>query len=181
MSEIPADLAASPEEELPRYVEGYRVAVQEVKLSLDHAYQSLAAQKEFGKIIFAASSLVISLIAALQIFSRPPAPEYRDIVSFLLTLSVGLYLVLIYLSLQIVRPTKVTVPFKATFEVMYEAFIGREDEMLLLDQLLVNYLKAIKNTRPVIARTHRKVICSTWILGVLVFLIFATNYFVSLS
>lgn len=64
---------STPGIESPLSILGYRIAVQEAKVHLDHKYQSVAAHKAFGKIVFAASRLVISLIAVLQVFSASPA------------------------------------------------------------------------------------------------------------
>lgn len=143
-------MEAQTENDGYRNLEGYRTALEEMQLLLEHQYERLKEAKSTARTILISGSFIVAIIGTLQIFNEKPEPFLQMWYEISIGIAITLYLLLIGFCVWILLPAEIWTPIKGEFEVLYDAFIGKRSEMEILDQQLLQRLIAIEKNEPTI-------------------------------
>jgi uncharacterized membrane protein YagU involved in acid resistance len=163
-------------EELHENKFGYKIAITEMKYRLDSQYEAITAVKNVTQQVFASSSLIIALIAALRIFNSQVSDDFLPLYTILVGIVMLLYIALIILCLKVLLPVKINLPIPDNLNELYDGFISKEDEIDILKQQLINYLDTIELNKPIIDHRHKLSRCATILLPIIVIILLGMGF-----
>jgi hypothetical protein len=121
---------------------GLKVAADEMKKIFGYQLDEVTAYKDTMKSYFGAASLVVTILASLQILFGTVAPAWAGLHQFLVILAIAFYIALTLLSIFIFIPTTLQAPIDSDWDVLQETYFQKnEEEVLRL--LISSYLNAI--------------------------------------
>jgi hypothetical protein len=156
---------------------GLITAVDEAKAYYQSQEKAIESIKTTARAIFGSASLVVSLLGALQLFSKSPrtSPPWVSVAAIISV--VVFYILAIYFSLLSQMPVSFVTPVKMGLAELDSAYVGKGKENVLKQQL-VNYLNAIDGNRKAIEERKRWVKYSAMAFISTVVLLLVTIFFV---
>jgi hypothetical protein len=149
-------------------VTGLKMAIEEMRRSLDKQTASIHRQKDLTKTLFTGASLFTGLVASLQILSSAVQPGYEKLLYGGVVLATISYLVMVVLVLHALKPFTIHGPVKDDWNVLWEVFCtGCESSVH--QRLLVAYLNAMELNDPA---NRRLTILNMWLLRLLGWIVF---------
>lgn len=134
---------------------GYEISVSEMKYRLEEVYKGIDEIKNTFRNVFGASSIIVALIGALQIFSSDVAPEYKALNCLLIALTIVSYGLLIAGCIWMISPIKVSGPTPSKWDALKEGFIDRDENSKIYEQLIKNYIRAIDKSEPEVMKRYK--------------------------
>ena len=131
--------------------------------------ESVDALKTHARTIFSASSIIISLIGTLQIFSEIQN-DYKLLFIFLIGLLAFCYLILLVFSLIILSPFQAYGPIHIDKDTLFESFQDKKERDVILKQLSA-YINAIALNEPKIVLRQQMTTALSILFAVIVLLI----------
>jgi len=151
------------------------IALDEMKKTLSRQFEGLDIFKETAKNLFGASSLVLSLIGALQLVRPNIVNEWVCIYNAMIILALSLYAFMLAICLWVILPTKLYQPVGTDWDEIYKFFTG--DEIFIYRNYLLAYTKTVEEMNPPVLRSRR---IALYIAGILLFLIISLLLLLSL-
>jgi len=122
------------------------------------------------KTIFGSSSLIVSLIGALQLFTKPISATWLPVYQGVLIVIALLYLALIIVCIAGMWPVYVYPPLNAVWKQLTETFQNMNDEEM--ESMYISaILQAIEKNTPIVKRFVRLERIALFLLPVIVLLI----------
>ena len=118
-----------------------QAALEEAKLTMADATDSIRTIKDSAKTIFNAASIIIALFGVFQVFSADIPVGKENVFSLLLIIILALYLALIVLCLYVLMPMKWWGPIDANWDEYARAYFDKSHRDVLLMKLS-SYLKS---------------------------------------
>jgi hypothetical protein len=143
------------ENELIENTYGYKVTIEELRSSLDRVYDGFTELKNAVRSIFGTTTLIVSLIGALKIFSAQVSPPYLMCYNILLVIVMALYIVMIIGSVYIQNPKLIVSPTPADWETLESAYVLDKDNSDVSRQLISSYINAIVENQIIISRHYK--------------------------
>jgi len=122
---------------------GRKISIEEAKKNFESNEISAKVVRDISMAIFQSASLIVSIVAALQLFTNIDfviQNEYQRNLFF----SIGtLYLVLLVICIYLLLPIKWFTPFPNDYKKISNMLFDKTDNEVI-DQFLVNYYEAIR-------------------------------------
>lgn len=154
----------------PENPTGYQVALEEMKLALQHNLASFDAVKNMARALFGSASLIIGLLGTLQIIVAKVEPAYRASYNILIVLTMLAYVVLILCCLLVLTPNNIYLPIAPEWDELWNQFISETDENIQKTRLS-SYINAIQLNRPILARLRKITSLATLMLPSIILLV----------
>jgi hypothetical protein len=149
---------------------GYRTCLTEAQKAFERQSLSMDHAKEMSKTLFQVGSVIVAIIAALKVWGSGAQGIEAAAFTFLLIISVLAYVILIWLFMKTLSPTGWNGPINTQWDVLYNAFMNK-DEIEVLRMQLSSYLNALDLNDKILYRFAKYVKVETWLLGVTVLLL----------
>lgn len=133
---------------------GLELSLEEMKHYHDEVFNGLAEIKKTTRYIFSAASIIIALIAVLQIFTVKVLPDYQTLYNNLIVASMILYGLLIAGSVFLLLPVKVKGVFPADLKTLKERLIDVDNDLTVYRQLINDYIDAIEQNEPKVRKRY---------------------------
>jgi len=153
------------------YADGYRVAIAEARWSLQLHYTNIDTTKATARALLSASSLIVALIGALQVFNVAIQPQYQLIYNSLIFITMGLYLILIGCCVYAISPFQIVTPIKIDEPTLYKTYVHEGEEVERLASQLVSYINAVELNKPLVTQRDKLVQIASLILPAIVVLL----------
>ncbi len=131
-----------------------KIPLHYMRRTLDRQVDGIDTIKATVRSVLGAASLIVSLVAALQILTPGIAPEWDWLYRAGIGLAAGLYVVLITACALALRPTNVFGPILSDWDELTTAFKGL-DEKESISKELSSVLNAIELNTPIVRRYAR--------------------------
>ena len=122
---------------------GRKISIDEAKKNFESNEISAKVVRDISMAIFQSASLIVSIVAAFQLFTNIDfviQNEYQHNLLF----SIGtLYLVLLVICIYLLLPIRWYTPFPNDYEKISNMLFDKTDKEVI-DQFLVNYYEAIR-------------------------------------
>lgn len=148
-------------------IEGLRLAVEEMKATLDRQFEGIQSIKNTSRIVFGTSSLIISLMSTFQIVYPIIPSEYTSFFNLGVVTSLIGYVVMITCCLYVLLPKRIFEPIKPNWETLIALFVDQSEQDIYRNKLSA-YLNAIELNEPIIARHRILTMISSAILVLIV-------------
>lgn len=159
---------------------GLEISIEEMRYRLKSQYEGVDAIKATARTVFGASSLIVSLLAALQLSNVRVDPTFSAAYSIGVVLAMALYAFQITLCISVLLPVSLNGPVKEDWDILYESFTGWNEllqdftgksEIEILRKRLSAYLNAIELNEPIISDSRRTATWASYILPVIVIIL----------
>lgn len=137
----------------------------EARQKLDRQFKSVAVLREHGKTVFASSSVIVSLFAALKT-TNIPKEKIEIYVTFWILIAV-LYILLTIAGLKTIFPREILGAIKPTWDEYKKAYRRKSKEDILLMQIS-SYLNVIEKNQDVVNQQEKWSMIISYIFPVLV-------------
>jgi hypothetical protein len=127
------------------------IPLAEMKRTLDRQVDGLDTIKATVRSVLSAGSLIVSLVAALQLVTAKIDPKWFWLYKDGIVLAAVLYVALIITCILALWPTTVVGPIKPDWDILTTAFKGLSEKEAFLEQLS-SILNAIDLNRPIVNR-----------------------------
>lgn len=125
-----------------------QVSIEEMRGVLKQQWDGMDAIKATARSVLSAASLIVALLGALQVLNARVDPAYQDLYHAGILVALGLYVLLVAGCSTALLPVTMKGPVMASWEVLQQAFSGKE-EREILKMRLSGLLNAIAlNTGP---------------------------------
>jgi hypothetical protein len=151
-----------------------QVSTEEMQAVLKRQYDGMDAIKATARSFFSAASLIIALLGALQIFSARVDPVYQALYPYGIVAALVLYIALVVSCSLALLPVTMKGPIAASWDVLSESLIGKEDRDIL-EMLLSGLLNAIQLNVPILKRMRLAAVISGALLVLEVCLLVALS------
>lgn len=135
---------------------GIKVMLSTAKNGYEDQIESLNVFKATSRTVFSASSIILSLVGALQVFTTIPT-DFKVLYQIIIAGISVLYLALVIISLVLISPARWTTPLKLDWDYM-AAYIGNENEENSILKETSAYLGAIDKNRKTVKCRRRMTI-----------------------
>ena len=146
------------------------IPVLEMQRTYEKQSAGIDTIKSTIKTVFGSASLIVSLIGALQLFTKPVTAEWLPMYQNLLVVIALLYLALIVVCVAGLMPVYVHHPLNANWDQLTTTFKNM-NELEMKRMHLSSILQAIEVNAPIVKRFYRLQVGALVILPVLVLLI----------
>lgn len=159
--------------------EGHEFENEEIGLEISTGLmqRSLAAQnsgidsmKSTARTLLGASSVIVSLLAALNLINIQPKTEYAWLYHLIIFFAAGLYAIQMVLCISVLSPIKLSGPIEEDWDLLYQTFASKSEIGIKREQLDV-YLKAIEENKPVVIKIRNRIKYASWLLPVVVIIL----------
>ena len=148
---------------------GIKAMLSTVRNGYDDQIESLNVFKSQARTVFSSSSIIISLVSVLQIFSTIPE-GFKGLFQAIIAGIIILYIVLVVLSLIVLSPAAWTTPVKLDWDIL-ASYFGEENERNTILKETSAYLGAIDENRKTVIERRRMTLWQGIIFGVIVILV----------
>lgn len=148
------------------------IPLREAQRAFSMQSDGVEAIKTTIRTVFSASSLIVSLVAALQLVTANVAPEWLTVYQWLIVVIAVLYLLLIVMCVLGMSPVNYNLPIEMEWDVLTMAFQNL-NEHDTLTKYLSSILNVIDLNRLIVARLLRIERAVLILLPIIVLLILA--------
>ena len=156
---------------------GYEVALEEAKRHFEAQRNGIDAIKSTAQHILNASSVVFGLITTFQLFMNQVDEAYKLLYYGLFGLVCVFYVALAGLCVAVISPIEIFGVAAMDWELLYEYFVGKEDDLEIDRTLLSSYLNVIHLNEPKISARRKMVNWVVVLFPVIVALLFGLSLF----
>ncbi len=121
--------------------------LDEARQKLDRQFKSVAVFREHAKVIFGASSVIVSLFSVLKT-TNIPSDKIEIYITFWILIAL-FYIALTFAEIKTIFPKEIQGPIEATWKTYKDAYRGKTKEDVLLMQISA-YLNVIKKNQDVV-------------------------------
>lgn len=132
-----------------------KVSIKLMERSLAMQHESIDSIKSTSRTILATSSVVVALLGALQLINVKPDDTFSWLYWILIGLAILAYLVVVTYSSWVISPLKLSGPVPEDWDILYATFVDKNN-IIILRTLLMVYLNAIEENKPILKRVVRQ-------------------------
>lgn len=152
------------------------VSIEEMQRSLKSQFEGIDAIKSTARTVFGASSLIVSLLAALQLAIPRIIPNLLAAYQIGVVLALILYAFQVTICIYVLLPISVSGPVQADWDVLYNAFSG-DSKVEVMRMRLSAYLNAIELNEPKIQELKKITTVASVILPIIVVILLILSLF----
>lgn len=153
---------------------GLKISIEEMQRSLNAQYVGIDAIKSTVRTVFGASSLIVALMAALQLSNVSVEQRFLNLYHLGIGAAMILYVALILLCIYVLLPILTSGPVEENWNVLYDSFTGKS-KIDIQRTHLAAYLNAIERNEPTLKILRMLSIVATSLLPVIVVILLLLN------
>jgi hypothetical protein len=146
-----------------------KIVLEEVKAGYQRQEESMDVFKKHARTLFSASSIILTLLGVMQIFSLP-AEVFKGLYGGIIAGILILYILLVGISLIVNFPIQFLGPIELNWDVLSHGFMEKKERDVILMQISC-YLNVIDLNRKSIKTRYKLILTQNIIFGLIVLLV----------
>ena len=149
---------------------GLDISIELMKRSFTAQGSGIDSMKATARTLLGASSIIVSLLATLNLINIQPKVEWIWLHYLILILAGIAYAIQMYQCIAVLSPITMKSPIKEDWDLLYKSFTDMSKIEIKRKQLDV-YLRAIKENKPIVSKVRDRTTRASWLLMVVVALL----------